>query len=156
ETQSSALVVIQRGELLSEAGRGVGEPIQTMSITKSVLALLVGCLVDRKKLTLDQPVHEWFDVWQSERQKRVTVRHLLTHTSGLKECKRTYDIYASRDFVAHALRSPLLHDPGTQHEYGNRAANVHAGVIARAAGKRTDLFAKECLFEPLRITRWQW
>jgi CubicO group peptidase (beta-lactamase class C family) len=127
-----------------------------MSITKSVLALLVGCLLDRKKLRLDQPVHELFPAWQSERQRKVSVRHLLTHSSGLEESERTYDIYASRDFVQHALRSPLVHEPGTHYEYGNRASNLLSGMIAKLAGSRTDEFARQCLLSPLGITRFSW
>ena len=157
ETASSALVVIQDGEVLGEWSFSDNRaPIQTMSITKSVLALLVGCLVDRDELAPSTPVVAHFPEWKGERQAKVTVAHLLAHTSGIEEGERTSDIYASESFVRHALEKPIVHEPGTHYEYGNRASNLLSGVIARAAGKPTDALARECLFEPLGIRRFSW
>lgn len=152
-TDSAALIVIQDGRVVLDwSAKPVSAPIQTMSITKSVLALLVGCLVDKQQLRVDQPVEELFPGYDG----RVRVLHLLTHSSGLEEPEKTGEIYASKSFVEHALRSRIMHEPGTHYEYGNRASNLLAGLIARAAKKRTDEVARECLFEPLGITRWSW
>jgi CubicO group peptidase (beta-lactamase class C family) len=152
-TDSAALIVIQAGRIVLDwSPKRVVTPIETMSITKSILALLVGCLVEKQELRVEQRVSELFP----EYDRRVSVLHLLTHSSGMQEGEKTIEIYASKSFVQHALSSPIVHEPGTHYEYGNRASNLLAGLIARAAKKRTDEVARECLFEPLGITRWTW
>ncbi len=154
---SDALVVRQDGKPLLEAWLSPRRsPIQSMSITKSVLALVVGCLVDQGKLRAEQSVSEHFPVWKNSSKDKVLVSHLLTHSSGLDEGKSTAQIYRAKSFIDHALSSKLMAPPGTHYEYGNRASNLLAGVIARAAGKSTELATKECLFEPLGIKRFVW
>jgi CubicO group peptidase (beta-lactamase class C family) len=155
ENGSDALIVLQNGELIEQLP-AAPRPIQTMSITKSVLALLAACLADRNQLTLDRPVVELFPSFGGERQARVRVLHLLTHSSGIDEGSSTRQIYASRSFVEHALGSPIVHEPGTHYEYGNRASNLLAGVLERAAGAPLERVARSCLFEPLGITNFSW
>ncbi len=157
ETDSDALVVLQDGKLLGEWFFSAQRtPVQTMSITKSVLSLVVGCLVEEGKLSLDAPLSETHSVWKDDPRGRITVRHLLTHSSGLDEGKSTAQIYAAKSFVEQALASPLKHPPGTHYEYGNRASNLLAGVIAQAGGDTTQAVAKRCLFEPLEIRSFHW
>ncbi|MBX3127992.1 MAG: beta-lactamase family protein [Polyangiaceae bacterium] len=154
---SDALVVSQRGTVLASewwsAERG---PIQTMSVTKSVLALVVGCAIEQGLLGLRDPVARFFPIWEGSDKASITVEHLLTHTSGLDEGKNTAQIYAARSFVDQALASPLVSPAGKEFLYGNRASNLLSGVLAKAAGKPTDRYADECLFRPLGITRWSW
>ncbi len=156
-TDSDDLVVIKDGELVGDwnfSGRRV--PIQTMSITKSVLSLLAGTLIDAGKLRLDQPVHEFYPEWRSGEKSRVTVLHLLSHNAGLEEGKTSAPIYASKNFIDFTLRSKLLYEPGTHYEYSNRAANLLSGVIAKASGVPTERYAAQVLFRPLGIKRYEW
>jgi CubicO group peptidase (beta-lactamase class C family) len=149
ENASDALLVIQDGKPLAEwSSPRAATPIQTMSITKSVLALVAGCT----KLELDQKVSALFPSFKGD----ATVRHLLTHSSGIDEGKGTAAIYASKSFVGQALASQITSEPGTSYAYGNRATNLLSGVIARAAGKPADEVARECLFEPLGIRSYRW
>jgi CubicO group peptidase (beta-lactamase class C family) len=155
--KSDGLVVIQHGKLLGEwtFGKPRG-PIQTMSITKSVLSLAVGTLVDSGKLSLDQSVSTLFPEWANDERKAITIAHLLTHSSGLEEGNSTLPIYQSRDFVRFTLKAPLVHAPGTHYEYGNRAANLLAGVVAKAAGMPTERYVQKVLFEPMEIRQEWW
>jgi CubicO group peptidase (beta-lactamase class C family) len=156
-TESDDLVVIKDGELVGDWNfSGRRAPIQTMSITKSVLSLLAGTLIDSGKLRLDQPVHEFYPEWRTGEKSRVTILHLLSHNSGLEESKTSAPIYASTNFVDFSLRSKLLHEPGTHYDYSNRAANLLSGVIARASGMPTDRYAAQVLFRPLGIQRYEW
>ena len=156
-TESDDLVVIKDGELVGDWNfSGVRTPIQTMSITKSVLSLLVGTLIDSGKLRLDQPVHEFYPEWKSGEKSRITVLNLLSHNSGLEESKTSRPIYASKSFVDFTLRSKLLFEPGTHYEYSNRAANLLSGIIAKASGQPTDRYAAQVLFGPLAIKRFEW
>src|SRR5690606_15615497 len=85
------LVVWQSGEVLAQFGQD-GAPIQSMSITKSVLALAALRLIDQGKLSLEQPISALFPQWGDGEKSQVRVEHLLTHTSGLKEPASTLPI----------------------------------------------------------------
>jgi len=156
-SDSDALIVVKDDRLMGKwlFGKRDG-PIQTMSITKSVLSLAVGTLVDQGKLRLDQPVASLYPEWSRDDRKTVTVEHLLTHTSGIEEGDSTMPIYQSADFVRFALRSKLTHPPGTHYEYGNRAANLLSGVIARASKMATERYVAKVLFEPMAIKNFWW
>lgn len=156
-TSSSALIVIQRGRVLvDEWYDEPREPIQTMSVTKSVLALAAGPLVHEGKLALDEPLAKRFAPWRDDPRGAITLRQLLEHRSGLDPGKNTWSIYKTRDFVQQALGRPLEHPPGTHYAYNNPGANLVAELIARASGQRADRFVDGVVFEPLGIQRWTW
>lgn len=156
-TDSDAVLVLQHGKAVGRWSSPKGKsPVHAMSITKSVLALVVGCLVDSGKLSIDRPVHEFFPEWTSEWQRAMTVRHLLTHSSGLEEVDPVGELTRAKNVVEFASRASITHPPGTHYEYGNLATNVLAGVVGRAAGKPVDQVARECLFAPLGIGRYAW
>jgi CubicO group peptidase (beta-lactamase class C family) len=154
---SAALVILRDGVTIAAFENAEARaPIQTMSITKSILSLAVGTLVDAGKLQLEQPVHEWYPAWRGAEKSRVTLYHLLSHTSGLEEGESSTEIYARDSFVDFTLRSKLIHEPGTHYEYSNRGANLLSGIVAKASGMRTDRYVARVLLEPLGITRYSW
>ncbi|MVN85559.1 serine hydrolase [Deinococcus sp. HMF7620] len=159
-TNTSALVVLKGGEvLLDEVLDGEGDrPLETMSVTKAVLSLIVGRAVMLGHLPgADVKVSEFFPEWRQGRKRDLTLRHLLTHTSGLHNHPHTgQDIYPSQDFVQLALCAELDHDPGTHFAYNNKAANLICGVLERATGQKADDFARADLFGPLGIDDWSW
>jgi CubicO group peptidase (beta-lactamase class C family) len=150
--------------VIEQHGRRVGDwrftsartPIETMSITKSVLSLAVGSLIDRGKLRLDEPVHHFFPVWDHGTKRDVTLYHLLSHSSGIDEGESAGDIYAHKSFVQFVLGSRLAYPPGTHYRYSNRAPNLVSAIIARAAGMPTDRYVQKTLFAPLGIHRFWW
>jgi CubicO group peptidase (beta-lactamase class C family) len=157
ENGSDALLVLKDGELVAdEMFSHARTPIQTMSITKSVLALAVGTLIDSGKLRVDEPVSDFYPDWQKGDKSSITLQHLLTHTSGLEEGKTAADIYRNRSFVEFSLRSNLLHVPGTHYEYSNRGANVVSGIVSKVSGMRADRYVAKALFEPLGISNYVW
>ncbi len=156
-TSSDELVIIKDGELVGHwfftNKRG---PIQTMSITKTVLSLAVGTLVDQGKLRLEQPVHTLYPEWQTGKKRDITLLHLLSHTSGLDEGNGPREIYAHKSFVDFTLQTQLIHDPGTHYKYSNRGANLVSGIVGKASGMRTDRYVEKVLFEPLCIRNYAW
>lgn len=154
---SAGLVIVKDDELVGDwsftRARG---PIPVMSITKGILSLAVGSLVDRGKLRLDQPVHELYPAWNTGMKRDVTVFHLLTHTSGLDEGKGTFEIYRQRSFVQFTLDSEIVFEPGTRYRYSNRGANLVSGIVAKASGVPTDRYVDEVLFQPLGIRVYAW
>lgn len=159
-THSSALVLLRGGEvLLDEVLDGLGDrPIETMSVTKAVLSLLVGRAVTLGHLPgADVRVCELYPEWRQGRKQDVTLRHLMTHTSGLQNLRSTTpEIYPAPDAVQLALCAELEHAPGTRLAYNNKAVNLICGVLERATGQKADGFARAHLFGPLGIEDWHW
>jgi CubicO group peptidase (beta-lactamase class C family) len=155
---SDAVVVLHDGELVGAwYARGRVRPIEAMSATKSIVSLAVGRLLTQGMLTsIDTPVHAFFPEWSDGSKGRVTIRHLLNHTSGLHADRTTEAIYASPDFVRHALDSEVTTEPGTAVFYNNSATNLLAGIIGGAAGMPMDDYLRAELFPHLGITDVGW
>lgn len=155
---SDALVVMVDGKVVAEEYYGKPRgPIEAMSATKSIVGLAIGLLLDEGKITsLDQPVADFFPEWKQGKKQLVTVRHVLTHTSGLQSAPNTREIYASRDFVQLALAAELDSAPGERWSYNNKALNLLAALVKKASGQRLDLYLKQRLFTPMGITTSTW
>jgi CubicO group peptidase (beta-lactamase class C family) len=155
---TDALVVLHDGALVGEWHRdGASTLIETMSVTKAVLNLATGRLISTGAIpSLDTPVHRYFPDWADGDHSRISLRHLLSHTSGLHSERTTGAIYASSDFVRHALDSPLMAKPGTAFFYNNNGTKLLAGVIGSAAGRSMDDFLRQDLFRRLGITDMSW
>src|SRR6185295_2307454 len=133
-------------------------PIEAMSATKSVVGLVIGRLVDTGKLaSLDQPVCELYPEWRQGNKQKITIRHLLDHTSGLQNEPNTgIEIYPSPDFIKLALAAELSEEPGTVFRYNNKAVNLLAAIVKIASGKTLDQYARDELFAPMGITDVHW
>jgi CubicO group peptidase (beta-lactamase class C family) len=158
-TRSDALVVLRDGELVGEWYFGTERgPIQTMSVTKSVVSMAIGHLLDAGAITsLDQPVADFYPEWRQGRKRDVTIRHLLNHTSGLHDVPSAgEEIYPAPDAVQLALAAELTDAPGTAIAYNNNATNLLAGVVRRAAGIPLDEYVQRRLLDPLCIPEQSW
>ena len=83
---ADAVLVAYRGKVVSEwYSPRYRTPIGTMSSAKSITGLLAGLLVADGKLAVDDPVSRFVPGWAEGRRGRVTVRHLLTMSSGLSQ-----------------------------------------------------------------------
>lgn len=156
---SDALVVLRDGEVVFESSFGQPiAPIESMSVTKSVVNLALGHLYTEGKITsLDQPVHHYFPEWKQGRKQAITLRHLLSHTSGLQNVRHTgVEIYPSPDFVRLALAAELSDAPGERFAYNNKALNLIPAITQQLTGKRIDDYLRDGLFKELGITRFTW
>ncbi len=158
-SHSDALVVFHRGRLAGEwYFDKPRRKIEAMSVTKSIVSLIVGRLVSAGVIkSLDTPVASYFPEWNQGQKKDITIRHLLDQTSGLQNMPRAnLEIYPSPDVVKLALAAELTHPPGAKWSYNNKAVNLIAGVIERAAGKKMDLLFREDLCKEMGITDTKW
>lgn len=157
--ESDALLVIHDGRVLVDTASDTGQrPIELMSATKSVVALGVGLLLmDGALESLDTPVHTFFPEWAQGRKRDITVRMLLDHTSGLQNSPNAgEEIYPAPDAVQLALAAELSSTPGEVFAYNNKATNLLAGVIGKAAGQPMDVYLNARLFQPLGIVPGPW
>jgi CubicO group peptidase (beta-lactamase class C family) len=140
------------------------------SISKSVTSLLIGIAFDRGLLTdLDAPVFSFFpeyDDLRTPEKERMTLRHLLTMSSGLAWNETTVpftdpsNTYSQMEVAPRAdhyvLAQPLAAQPGEVFNYNTGTANLLGLILRKVSGKRLDAFAKETLFDPLGIEDWDW
>jgi CubicO group peptidase (beta-lactamase class C family) len=135
------------------------------SISKSIVALLVGAALDRGLLkSIDTPLLSLFPEYADLRtveKDRIRVRDLLTMTSGLRWPQKPYlamsrQMEAAADPSRFVLEQPMVAGSGLVWHYNNGSAEVAGAVVKKAAGKALDQFAKEVLFEPLGIDDWEW
>ena len=135
------------------------------SITKSVVALLVGVALDRGMIrSVDAPLLSFFpenaDLISPERE-RITLRDLLTMQAGLDWPATPYlsmarRVAAAPDPYRLVLQQPMVAEPGKTWRYNNGVAELVGGVVQKATGRRLDEFARDVLFDPLGITDWEW
>ncbi|MCC6523256.1 MAG: beta-lactamase family protein [Polyangiaceae bacterium] len=157
-SDSDSLVVLRGSELVVERyfGRPRG-PIETRSLTKSVVALGVLALVaDGAIASLDAPLATFFPALGAGDKSAITLRHVLTHTSGLASTESGAELDAAPDRLAYALARPLVAPPGQRFAYSNEATALLSGVVAAAAGRPVDAYLAERLFAPLGIRDVAW
>lgn len=159
QTHSDALFLLQNGRVLLDR-RYTPEadaPIELMSITKSVSALAVAMLLEAGTIeSVDVPLTRYFPEWKQGNKQRVTLAHLLTHTSGVQADDDTTEIWQSSDFVQLALTAELTTPPGTTFHYNDKASNLVGEVVKFASGEPLDRFVARRLFAPLGIDRFEW
>jgi CubicO group peptidase (beta-lactamase class C family) len=124
------------------------------SLTK-VIGLTTACmmLVGEGKLDLDAPVQRYVSAFRGPNKERVTIRHLLTHSSGLPAWRPLY-IEATTRAVAFAIAdtTPLLRQPGDTFVYSDLGAMVLTQVVEGLTGQRLDAYLDAHEFKPLSMT----
>lgn len=149
-TNADACLVVYQGKIIQELySARYREPIMAMSSTKSVTGLLVGMLIDDGKIkSIDEPVCAYISEWCAGRKAKVTLRHLLTMTSGLPRLTTTSVGYVG-DKNPYVISQPVTNEPGTVWEYSNEGVQLLSPILDKAAGEPIQDYARKRLFEPL-------
>ncbi len=124
------------------------------SLTK-VIGLTTACmmLVQEGALDLDAPVQRYVPAFQGPGKDRVTIRHLLTHSSGLPAWRPLYTETTTRAMaLALADTTPLAAEPGRVMVYSDVGAMVLMQAVEAITGERIDRVLARRLFEPLGMT----
>jgi len=105
-------------------------------------------------LDLDAKIERFLPEWasgpQPEWRHRVTVRHLLTHTSGLPPFKEYWRTSKSKqDTLTKIFAEPLEYEPGTKEVYSDLGIILMAEIIERLTGRGLDDLANSLVFSPL-------
>jgi CubicO group peptidase (beta-lactamase class C family) len=140
------------------------------SVTKSVVALLVGIALDRGWLKhVDDRVSSYFPDdpgLRSQDKGSITLRDLLTMTMGLDwpELAVSYDdpsnierrMNLAPDPYRFVLAQPLATTPGTVWNYNSGGVELLGAILMKVSHQPLDKFAQQALFEPLGIRHWAW
>lgn len=133
---------------LGAARRGYSTPAYFMSSTKSVSSVVCGIMQDQGLLSFDDPVGKYVPEWSQGRRGKVTIRHLLTQTSGLLQDAHPgfYQTGGARDAFLRAMDLDV--EPGSRWSYSNEGCQLLSPVMEAACGGRLLGFARENLFHP--------
>ena len=127
------------------------------SVTKQFTAMAVMILAERKALSLGESLSAFFPEFP-EYGRGITVRHLLTHTSGLIDYEDVIPEGTTMPVLDQdVLRLLMMQDktyfpPGAQYRYSNSAYALLALMVEVRSGQTFGRFLKEHVFEPLKMT----
>lgn len=158
-------------------GRSIGEVTfaadtlhDLRSVSKSIVSLLYGVALERGDVPrLDTPLLELFsdypDLAADPERQRLTIEHALTMTLGMEwDETRPYTdpenseiaMEMAPDRYRYILERPFVAEPGTRWIYSGGATALIGEILQRGTGRKLPDFAREVLFAPLGIDRFEW
>ncbi|HYG08625.1 MAG TPA: serine hydrolase [Pyrinomonadaceae bacterium] len=165
---NGAALVAENGKVIYKKGLGLANmewnvPNETdtkfrlASITKQFTAALILQLVEQGKLKLDGKLSEYLPDYRKDVGDKVTIHHLLTHTSGipsytsrpkfLEEVSRNPQTVT--EFVKQYASGDLEFEPGSKFRYNNSGYFLLGAIIEKIHGKPYEQVIKENIFDPL-------
>jgi len=162
---ASSIIVVKDGVVVKAEGYGLADMENNIparpdtaykigSVSKQFLAAGIMLLVQDGRIVVDDKISKYLPgtpkAWDE-----ITVRHLLTHTSGLLREAPGFDPYKIQpdiDLIKTAFSAPLEFKPGERYQYSNVGYYVLAEVIHRLSGKTWAGFLEERIFAPLGMS----
>jgi CubicO group peptidase (beta-lactamase class C family) len=139
------------------------------SISKSITSLLLGIAIDRRLIAdVNEPAVKFFPELSSAKTEgwdNVTLRHLLTMTSGIQwdEARPWNDpkndephLGSEPDPVRYVLSKPIVAPPDTMWVYNGGGTDLLGNIIERTSGQSLEEFARAVLFKPLDVRDFEW
>ncbi len=167
DTPGCALAIIKDGKILYKRGYGMANleldiPISSQtvfyigSLSKQFVALCVAMLEKQGKLSFDEDIREYVPELPEYRIP-ITIRHLIYHTSGLRDYLTLLDIaglefgfFHQQDVLDLISRQQELNfDPGEEYLYSNSGYFLLGIIVERVSGKTIREFAEKNIFKPL-------
>ncbi len=167
-----AIGIVENGKLVYSRGFGVmkvgdtSKPVtaETLfhmaSVTKPFVATAVMQLVEQDKVDLNAPVTKYLPYFRLKdpRYRFITVRQMLTHTSGMPDVedylwdKPEYDDGSLERYVRSLTDKDLRWQPGSQFAYSNMAYEVLGDLVAKVSGKSFEDYVEANILRPLGMT----
>ncbi|MEO5802999.1 MAG: serine hydrolase domain-containing protein [Verrucomicrobiota bacterium] len=164
----AAVMVIKEGKPVFAKGYGLAiladkilcstnTNFRLASVTKQFTAMAIMILAERGKLSLEDKMTKFFPEFP-DYGKEITIRHLLTHTSGLLDYEEGLPVgttipLSDRD-VLWILRQQdhLEFSPGKKFQYSNTGYSFLSLIVEVVSGQKFATFLKENIFQPLGMT----
>jgi CubicO group peptidase (beta-lactamase class C family) len=166
---NGSILVSKNGKIVFEKGYGYQDIqnkikntpytiFQVGSMTKQFTATVVLKLAEQQKLSLDDKISTYFP--KLKRGNEITIKNLLTHTSGLSEIFRdTLFIKENKQkpisrkkLLSFFIDKPLYFDPGTQYAYCNSGYVLLGLIIEKVTGKTYEQNVRDYILKPLKMT----
>ncbi|MBI1249196.1 serine hydrolase [bacterium] len=161
QVKSATLYVLQMGNAVSRA-YGAGTTTDSMfllgSISKPICVTALMRLYDQNEFQLDDKLSKYLPKFTGQGRENVTMRHVLTHTSGLPDqLANNADLRRSHakleKFVEYAEQAPLSFAPGSKFQYSSMGILLATHVAEILAGKDILSLVEETVFKPLKMER---
>ncbi|SFI23447.1 serine hydrolase domain-containing protein [Planctomicrobium piriforme] len=128
------------------------------SLTKPIIAMAMLLLVERGQIALNQRVIEFLPMFRDAAKRSMTIRHLLSHTSGLPDMlPNNHELRKLKSplsaFVEGTAKVALVYPVGRGTQYQSMGYALLGPIIEAATGVPYQQFIKQELFEPLGMTR---
>src|SRR5918998_2869513 len=165
---NGAVLVAENGKVIYKKGLGmanmewnVANDVDTKfrlgSITKQFTSMLVLQLVEQGKIKLDGKLSEYLPDYRKDVGEKVTIHHLLTHTSGIPSYTSapgffenvSRNPYKVADFVKTYASGNLEFEPGSKYSYNNSGYFLLGAIIERVTGKTYEQALKENILDPV-------
>lgn len=163
----ASVAVIRDGTIVFKKGYGLAHleekipaekrtNFRLASVTKQFTAMAILILKERGALSYDDPLSQFFPDFP-EIGKKITVRHLLTHTSGLIDYENIMPenltvALRDRDVLELAKsQHGTYFTPGTEYRYSNTGYALLALIVEKVSGETFASFLKEHIFLPLAM-----
>lgn len=157
------IAVVKNGELI--ASRGFGRqtynpgsaPITTetiydiASVTKVAATTIVAMnLVERNVIKLDIPIVSYLPQYIGNGKDSVTIRHLLTHSAGLKDWTELWKVARTKqEAINYICKMPLEYTPGDSMIYSDLGIILSGAIFETVTGKSIDQLAQELIYRYL-------
>ncbi|MCI0607406.1 beta-lactamase family protein [bacterium] len=161
----ASVAVIRSNQYEIMAGYGIAEILhrkkvtqdtvfQIASATKSFTAVCILYLIEQRKLKLEDRASTYLS-WMPEIYSEVTLRQILTHTSGVNRDLRkdNLDEIDEKEFRKRLAEAPRSFPPGERWEYSNTGYILLGSIIQSVTGKSYDHFLEEQFFKKLGMAR---
>lgn len=166
---NGAILVAEKGEVLYEKGFGLANmewkiPNETDtkfrigSITKQFTTMLVLQLVAENKIDLHTPISTYLPEYPKENGDRITIHHLLTHTSGIPNSYESTkpkaikpDNHVPKNLVDEFSALPLEFIPGEKFSYCNAAYTLLGFLVEKVTNKPYEQVLQKRIFTPLHM-----
>ncbi len=161
------LAVVQNGSLIHSSGYGNftydpdspqvnGKTIYDIaSLTKVLAAVPVTMkLISQKKLSLDHTLEQFFPQFTGNGKENVTIRHLLTHSSGLPGYYQFFldeQMHTKEDILSYILNMELNTAPGTNFEYSDLGFILLSSIIEEVSERTLDRLVQSWFFSPIEM-----
>ncbi len=165
---SGAVLVASRGEVIYKAGFGNANhewdiantpatKFRLASVSKQFCAVIVLQLVQEGKLKLDNKITDHLPYYRSDTGDRITLHHLLSHQSGIKDFTASYDYrgkiarmsFGKDEFIKLHCSGDLSHDPGAIYSYCNAGYCILGRIIEKVTRKSFQQNLQQRIFDPL-------
>ncbi|WP_306012301.1 MULTISPECIES: serine hydrolase domain-containing protein [unclassified Allomuricauda] len=158
DSHTDGLAIIYNEEMIIESYSDESDKlIPVYSIKKSLINLCIGKLVtDGKIKTIDTPVMNYFPEWNRPLKEKITIRHLLSHTSGLEETSNESAYWNSPDVLEYSLSSNAKEIPGRIYQYSTKNMFILQGLIEKVSGESFESYMVKEIFKPLGIENFRW
>ena len=156
-------LAVSRPERIAMARNTVFDLASLTKVMATATALML--LVEEGAVALDDPVSRYLPPGAWRDKDAVTLRHLLTHSSGLRPWRAYHEALLERErrqgerwlgtprgrqWVLDSIcRSALVHEPGAAAVYGDLGFIVLGALVEQVSGRPLDVFCRERIFEPL-------